>query len=59
MALALLVCMQVWRGLLCYGPKSLRFRAWRVAGTWGFKRAGARCGDIGVSGAEYLNEVIH
>lgn len=48
MAFALLVCMQVWRGLLCYGPKSLRFRAWRVAGTWGFKRAGARCGDIGV-----------
>ncbi|CAN0344705.1 unnamed protein product, partial [Ectocarpus fasciculatus] len=48
MACTLLASMQVWRCLLCYGPTALRVRAWRVAGTWGFKRAGARCGDIGV-----------
>lgn len=48
MACVLLASMQIWRCLLCYGPNALRLRAWRVAGRWGFKRAGVRCGDIGV-----------
>lgn len=55
-ALILLTCMQVWRILLCYGPKSLRLRAWRVAGIWGFKRAGARCGDIGI---KHVSDLVY